>query len=180
MVHENSLKNLEKGIPTRFQAGEQQAIIAKKGGEARQRKRRERQQLNENVAAMLASRPRLTPDLKKLYTRLGLLTAGLDLQGMILAGLASRAIKGDSKCAKLLFDLLGETADAQLQQVKLIQERQKIGIDELGGKGSEVYQMRRSLDEMTDEELAAYEQFCEVFGQGQEPEQEGQTGGEDE
>ena len=40
--------------------------------------------------------------------------------------------------------------------------------------------LRGKKGELTDEELAAYEQFCEVFGQGQEPEQEGQTGGEDE
>lgn len=164
MVNENSLKNLEKGMDTRFQSGEQAAIAGKKGGIARQRKRRERMALQENVKTILETRPAMTPELKKTYTKLGLKGTNYDIQSMILAGLANKAIGGNCNCSKLLFELLGETWDAQLKQLQIIQEKQKVGLDEIEGAGSETFDVRRALDEMTDEELEAYERFCSVFG----------------
>lgn len=180
MVSENSLKNLEKGWEkreaTQFKSGAQAVENGRKGGRSTQRKRRERLALAEDAEFLMSLHPKLTPELKMAYKKMNI-PYGEDMtnQRMILISIMSRAVKGDRKAAEFMFNAIGETQTARLNQIRIIEGEQRVGLDKVQGAGSDIFDLRRTLDTMTDDELAQYEALCAKFT----PEEE-QAGGDDE
>ena len=100
-------KNLENGKATQFKSGEEAARFGKLGGIASGAARRRKKSLRE-AADLYLSLP--VRDKRKLNAMLrdGIDPEDADNQMAIIAGLSKMAMIGDSKAAKVLFELLGE------------------------------------------------------------------------
>ena len=105
-------KNLENGRATQFRSGEEAARNGQLGGIASGAARRRKKSLKEAVDLYL-SLPVADAKLKSKIIRSGVPDEDIDYQMAMIVGLADRAIKGDSKAAKVIIDLLGEDAKGQ-------------------------------------------------------------------
>ena len=108
MANEENLKN---GIATQFQSGEQAARNGEKGGIASGAARRRKKSLKE-AADLFLSLPVADAKEWNKISKKGVEPEDIDNQMAIIVGLSMKAAKGDSKAAKVLFDLLGEDASA--------------------------------------------------------------------
>lgn len=113
MVHPNSLANLKKGEATRFQAGEEQVKIAKKGAEASNRKRAERKTSRE-IVEMIASMPIADSKILSKLEREGFKKKDANYITAFWFSLYARVIsKADVPAAKLILQILGEMPDEE-------------------------------------------------------------------
>lgn len=127
------MPNEQNLIPLDKRTKSEQREIQSSGGKASGASRRRRKNLKE-AADLYLSLP-----VSNQKTRNGMIKSGLnqddiDNQMAIIAGLAKNAMQGDSRSAKVLFDLLGEKAaddprSEQLEQhnalIQAIKDRQK-------------------------------------------------------
>ena len=117
MVHENSLKNLEKGAPYRFKPGDRQgkSEAGSKGGKATQKKK----SLSELAAMMLESN--LTDGaknvVKKLVPSIG--DEDLTLAAAMVAGQAQSAIKGNTSAYIALAEQAAEVKAQKEAELRL-------------------------------------------------------------
>lgn len=86
-------QNLNNGVTTQFRAGEEQARIAKKGGIASGKARRQKKTLSE-LAKMIAENPAPTAAKKKL-TKMGISDEDANNNACIVAAVYDKAIKGN-------------------------------------------------------------------------------------
>ena len=104
-------KNL---IPFNERTESEQREIAQKGGiasgAARRRKRSMRQAADYYLSLPETDRRRVNAMLRDQID-----PEDVDNQMAIIAGLTLKAVKGDAKAAKVLFDLLGESEDSEAQ-----------------------------------------------------------------
>lgn len=97
-------KNL---IPFDERTEEEQREIRASGGRASGESRRRKKSLRE-AAELYLSLPVSNKTAWNKLARDGVAPEDVDNQMAIIAGLTIKAVKGDAKAAKLLFDLLGE------------------------------------------------------------------------
>ena len=100
-------KNLENGKATQFRSGEEAARNGKIGGIASGAARRRKRSLKE-AADLYLSLPVTDRRVLNKIARDGVESEDIDNQMAIVAGLAKVAATGDSKAAKVLFDILGD------------------------------------------------------------------------
>ena len=100
-------KNLENGKATQFRSGEEAARSGRIGGIASGAARRRKRSLKE-AADLYLSLPVTDRRVWNKIARDGVEPEDIDNQMAIVAGLAKAAAMGDSKAAKVLFDLLGD------------------------------------------------------------------------
>ena len=100
-------KNL---IPNSERTPEELREIASAGGRASGVSRRRKKSLRE-AADLYLSLPVANTRAWNKLARDGVDPEDVDNQMAIIAGLTIKAVKGDAKAAKVLFDLLGETGD---------------------------------------------------------------------
>ena len=126
-------KNLEKGKATQFRSGEEAARNGQNGGIASGAARRRKKSLKE-AADLYLSLP--LRDKRKLNALLrdGIDPEDADNQMAIIVGLAKMAMAGDSKSAKVLFELLDEGG------AKAEPEADDGFLDALRGEASDVWQ----------------------------------------
>ena len=107
-------KNLENGKATQFRSGEEAARNGKIGGIASGAARRRKRSLKE-AADLYLSLPVTDKRVYNKIARDGVEPEDIDNQMAIISGLAKVAAMGDSKAAKVLFDLLGDTDTGENQ-----------------------------------------------------------------
>ena len=113
MVHPNSLANLEKGKATRFQAGEEQVKIARKGAEESARKRAMRKTSKE-IVDLIASMPIADNKILSKLEKEGFKKKDTNYLTAFWFSLYARVIsKGDVPAAKLILEVLGELPDEE-------------------------------------------------------------------
>lgn len=95
--------------------------IAQKGGIASGAARRRKRSLKE-AADLYLSLPVTDRRVWNKIARDGVEPEDIDNQMAIVAGLSERAVKGDSKAAKVLFDLLGDDAANESEGVQIIDD----------------------------------------------------------
>ena len=100
-------KNLENGKATQFRSGEEAARNGQIGGIASGAARRRKRSLKE-AADLYLSLPVTDKRVYNKIARDGVEPEDIDNQMAIISGLAKVAALGDSKAAKVLFDLLGD------------------------------------------------------------------------
>lgn len=100
-------KNLENGKATQFRSGEEAARNGQIGGIASGAARRRKRSLKE-AADLYLSLPVTDKRVYNKIARDGVEPEDIDNQMAIISGLAKVAAMGDSKAAKVLFDLLGD------------------------------------------------------------------------
>ena len=101
-------KNLENGKATQFRSGEEAARNGQIGGIASGAARRRKRSLKE-AADLYLSMPVKDKRVYSKIARAGVDPEDIDNQMAIISGLAKVAAMGDSKAAKVLFDLLCDT-----------------------------------------------------------------------
>ena len=104
-------ENLENGLATQFRSGEEAARNGQKGGVNSGVARRRKKSLKEAADLFLSLPVADTKEWNKISKK-GVYPEDIDNQMAIIVGLSMKAAKGDSKAAKVLFDLLGEDASA--------------------------------------------------------------------
>lgn len=119
-------KNL---IPNSERTPEELRKIAAAGGRASGAARRRKKSLKE-AADLYLSLPVTDRRVWNKLARDGVEPEDVDNQMAVVAGLTMRAIKGDSKAAKVLFDLLGESGDTDSQDAL---ERLDEVLSQIGG-----------------------------------------------
>ena len=107
-------KNLENGKATQFRSGEEAARNGQIGGIASGAARRRKRRLKE-AADLYLSLPVTDKRVYNKIARDGVEPEDIDNQMAIISGLAKVAAMGDSKAAKVLFDLLGDTDTGENQ-----------------------------------------------------------------
>lgn len=100
-------KNLEKGKATQFRAGEEQVEVARQGGIASGVARRRKRALKE-AAELYLSLPLRDGRKRNALLKDGIDPEDIDNQMAVIVGLTKVAQAGDTKSAKLLFEILGE------------------------------------------------------------------------
>lgn len=105
MTNESNLIPLDK------RTKEEQRAICSNGGKASGVARRRKKSLKE-AADLFLSLPVADKKQWNKIAKQGVDPEDVDNQMAIIAGLSMKAAKGDSKAAKVLFDLLGEDASA--------------------------------------------------------------------
>lgn len=105
------IENLEKGAAFRFNRlpKERRVEIARMGGRAKAARQRHRRALREAAEVFLAM-PVRDEKLKETMTLCGVEEQDADYQMAIIVGMALKAVAGDTRAAKTLFDLVDETA----------------------------------------------------------------------
>lgn len=119
-------KNL---IPNSERTPEELRKIAAAGGRASGAARRRKKSLKE-AADLYLSLPVRDRRVWNKIARDGVEPEDVDNQMAVVAGLTMRAIKGDSKAAKVLFDLLGENGNTDSQDAL---ERLDEVLSQIGG-----------------------------------------------
>ena len=101
------MANEENIVAHRFKAGDEARENGSKGGKASGEARRRKRALKEAADLYLS----LTVSDKRIRNRIaraGVDPEDIDNQMAIIAGLSRKAMEGDSKAARTLFELLGE------------------------------------------------------------------------
>lgn len=119
-------KNL---IPNSERTPEELRKIAAAGGRASGAARRRKKSLKE-AADLYLSLPVTDRRVWNKLARDGVEPEDVDNQMAVVSGLTMRAIKGDSKAAKVLFDLLGENGNTDSQDAL---ERLDEVLSQIGG-----------------------------------------------
>lgn len=101
------MPNANNIIPNSERTAEERREIAAAGGRASGEARRRKKSLRE-AAELYLSLPVSNKTAWNKLARDGVAPEDVDNQMAIIAGLTIKAVKGDAKAAKLLFDLLGE------------------------------------------------------------------------
>lgn len=110
-------KNL---IPLTERSKEDAKRIRQMGAEAAGAARRRKRSLREAADLFLSLQPE-TKEVNRLL-KAGIDPEDLDNQMAVIYGLTTKAIKGDSKAAKVLIDLLGEDSKATDEGVQIIDD----------------------------------------------------------
>lgn len=101
------MPNEQNLIPMEKRSPEEAREMGRKGGRASGESRRRKKSLRE-AAELYLSLPVANKTAWNKLARDGVAPEDVDNQMAIIAGLTIKAVKGDAKAAKLLFDLLGE------------------------------------------------------------------------
>lgn len=101
------MPNANNIIPNSERTAEERREIAAAGGRASGEARRRKKSLRE-AAELYLSLPVSNKTAWNKLARDGVDPEDVDNQMAVIAGLTIKAVKGDAKAAKLLFDLLGE------------------------------------------------------------------------
>lgn len=101
------MPNEQNLIPMEQRSPEEAREMGRKGGRASGESRRRKKSLRE-AAELYLSLPVSNKTAWNKLARDGVAPEDVDNQMAIIAGLTIKAVKGDAKAAKLLFDLLGE------------------------------------------------------------------------
>lgn len=141
-------QNLENGKATQFRSGEEAARNGQIGGRASGAARRRKKSLRE-AADLYLSLP--LRDKRKLNAMLrdGIDPEDADNQMAIIVGLAKMAMAGDSKSAKVLFELLNDGGAEDRDEIEddgLLHALDKLAGD-LFGDGDDSAMLPREKDE---------------------------------
>lgn len=127
MANEQNLKN---GLSTQFRSGEEAARNGQKGGINSGVSRRRKRSLKE-AADLFLSLPVTDNKIFNKMVKSGVDVEDIDYQMAVVAGLTQKAMKGDSKAAKVLIEMLGGSKDEEAQQNTL--DKLDEVLDEIGG-----------------------------------------------
>ena len=108
------MPNEQNLIPFEERTESEQREIRVSGGRASGASRRRKRSLRE-AADLYLSLPVADKRAWNKLARDGVDPEDVDNQMAIIAGLTVKAVKGDAKAAKVLFDLLGESEDSEVQ-----------------------------------------------------------------
>ena len=111
------MPNEQNLVPYQFDSSQSREEAAKNsalGGRASGASRRRKRSLRE-AADLYLSLPVAGKRAWNKLARDGVDPEDVDNQMAIIAGLTLKAVKGDAKAAKVLFDLLGESEDSEAQ-----------------------------------------------------------------
>lgn len=111
------MPNAKNIIPNSERTAEERREIAAAGGRASGESRRRKKSLREAAELYLS----LPVSDKRKWNKLseeGVPPEDVDNQMAIIAGLTIKAVKGDAKAAKVLFDLLPSDGSAPLEQAE--------------------------------------------------------------
>ena len=118
-------ENLVKGKATQFRTGEEQAKIAKKGGQASGRKRREQKTYKELAKTMLSAKID-DKEMKAIAEKFGIKNP--DVKTMTLLGMIRASIGGSHNAFDRLIELSGEKTQDSDEGIiqELVEEFKKI------------------------------------------------------
>ena len=108
------MPNEQNLIPFEERTESEQREIRASGGRASGASRRRKRSLRE-AADLYLSLPVADKRAWNKLARDGVEPEDVDNQMAVIAGLTLKAVKGDAKAAKVLFDLLGESEDSEAQ-----------------------------------------------------------------
>lgn len=112
-------QNLEKGVATQFQAGEEQVKIAQKGGLASAESRRKKRDLRLALEMLLE---------KDFKDKSGNTISGTEA---VTAKLFEKAMKGDVRAFETLRDTVGQKPVEKLEVAKIEKEQSVLELQEL-------------------------------------------------
>jgi len=115
-------KNL---IPTSERTKEQAREIARKGGVASGKARREKRDMKKKLELILASQVTDEKAIKKIQSVFDVETEEIDWGLMITVGMIQKASKGNPQAYEAIASILGETAGHRLEEQRLAFEKQK-------------------------------------------------------
>ena len=153
-------KNLEKGAPYRFVAGEEQVEIARKGAYAAAEAKRRKRSLRE-AAKVLLDMP-VAPKQGKMRSMLEALDISaddMDYSMSIMAAMLIKATNGNVSAAQFIRDTAGENPYQDLEERKFeFEVREKTGQINDGNLADEIvsaYRARQRREQREAEEAAA-------------------------
>ena len=112
------MPNEQNLIPMEQRSPEEAREMGRKGGRASGESRRRKKSLRE-AAELYLSLPVADKRAWNKLARDGVDPEDVDNQMAIIAGLTLKAVKGDAKAAKLLFELLGDQSEGD-DEVKVV------------------------------------------------------------
>lgn len=115
------MANEQNLIPLDKRTKSEQREIQSSGGIASGAARRRKRSLKE-AADLYLSLPVTDRRVWNKIARDGVEPEDIDNQMAIVAGLSERAVKGDAKAAKVLFELLGDDASNESEGVQIIDD----------------------------------------------------------
>ncbi len=149
---------------TRAQDREEAAKNGKKGGRASGAARRAKRDAKDVAEFILSLKPSLPPPVLETMQRMGMKkTATPDMRYIATLAIMQKAMKGDHSAYQFILNLAGETARGEMENIKALEERRRVGLDQPVEQDADIYEIRRRMDKMTDEQLARYEELCNMF-----------------
>lgn len=124
------MANEQNLIPFSERTESEQREIRSEGGKASGVSRRRKRSLRE-AADLFLSLPVTDNKTFNKLVKSGVEVEDIDYQMAVVAGLTQKAMKGDSKAAKVLMEMLGGTKDEEAQQNTL--DKLDEVLDEIGG-----------------------------------------------
>ena len=120
-------KNLEKGINTRFKAGEEQARIARKAGIASGVAKRQKGEARRLMLEVLTLKPKLDAKQRKSLETLGYdPNREYTVEAIIQAKVALLAMAGDTKAVDQYLQIIGEDFRSLLEERRLTLEKEAV------------------------------------------------------
>ena len=110
-----------KGHGFHERTAREQREIAILGGKASGESRRRKRSLKD-AADLFMSLPVTDARVRNKIQRAGVPLEDIDYQMAVVAGLYGKAKNGDAKAAKLLFDMLGDSAEENIEGVQIIDD----------------------------------------------------------
>lgn len=105
-------KNLKKGKPTQFRTGEEQARIAKKGGKASGKSRREKKTIQNILNTFLNDKIQGNMQLEEIAERFGIEASSSKKELFTIVGVLNTLKDCDLNDIEKMMKLLGEDKDA--------------------------------------------------------------------
>lgn len=127
MPSEDGYRNL---VPLNQRTKDEQRTIQSEGGRASGASRRRKRSLKEAADLFLSLPVTDTKTYNKMVLA-GVDPEDIDYQMAVVIGMATKAIKGDAKAAKVLIEMLGGTKEEDAQQNTL--DKLDEVLDEIGG-----------------------------------------------
>ena len=155
-------------IPHQFtsdQSREEAAKNGRKGGYASGAARRAKREARETAKMVLSFKPELPPQMLDTLRRMGMSgRVKPEMRDIATLAIMQKAMKGDVASYKFLVELAGETSEATMLQAKADEVARRSGMEDEQQAEMEIDDVRRRMDEMTDDELRQYQRLCAVFG----------------
>jgi len=154
VIHENSLKNLQKGKNTQFRSGDDAANKGSKGGKKSQQVQAEKRKAAELARMVLALTPEMPSGVAKQIRNLGIKDKKPEAKLIAIAAQMQHAMAGNIKSLEFLLQLAGDTPDPT-------------ALDPYGEYDQPTQMddghIRKTLDAMSDDQLRNYQEICHMF-----------------
>lgn len=161
--------NNENILPYRFgnsaRTAEEEREIQSRGGINSGIARRNKRDSRQVIADALSQIPKLEPDLLKALRKMGMKGKEKpDMRYICIAAIMGKAMRGDVRSFEFLVKMAGETSESEIVDAKAAEVvRRTGGTEDQTVPQMDIDEIRRTMDDMTDEQLEQYQRLCGLF-----------------